>query len=109
MNIFYGLDVVVKNSIDFEMIKVINYWKVKNKEEEEEEDENDIDVQIGINNFNYFKVDVVFGNSIQVIGNVYIFCYMMSNDFDFFITIVNLKVVVKYGKVVGFEEVILIG
>lgn len=48
MNIFYGLDVVVKNSIDFEMIKVINYWKVKNKEEEEEEDENDIDVQIGI-------------------------------------------------------------
>lgn len=88
MNIFYGLDVVVKNSIDFEMIKVINYWKVKNKEEEEEEDENDIDVQI---------------------GNVYIFCYMMSNDFDFFITIVNLKVVVKYGKVVGFEEVILIG
>lgn len=46
MNIFYGLDVVVKNSIDFEMIKVINYWKVKNKEEEE--DENDIDVQIGI-------------------------------------------------------------
>lgn len=48
MNIFYGLDAVAKNSIDFEMIKVINYWKVKNKEEEEEEDENDIDVQIGI-------------------------------------------------------------
>lgn len=44
MNISYGLDAVAKNSIDFEMIKVINYWKAKNKEEEEEEDENDIDV-----------------------------------------------------------------
>lgn len=33
MNISYGLDAVAKNSIDFEMIKVINYWKSKNKEE----------------------------------------------------------------------------
>lgn len=35
MNVSYGLDAVAKNSIDFEMIKVINYWKTKKQEEDD--------------------------------------------------------------------------